>query len=491
MTVGNYSVRSIGNYVRELRFIFEYYPDVNAADITAEQVEQYICYIKKSFNSGFSKCRLVASSVSFYYKQILKRPYDLPSKLYPRKPFQLPNVMTADEVRQLLSTSINLKQQAILQLFYSSGMRLEECSRLKIADIDSKNMRIKVVQGKGNKDRYTLLSSFVLTTLREYFRKHRPAIYLFEGKQKGKLMHTRSIEFYVEQAMMQERNRIEKHLYPNIIVRMLRRIILPVKQEQVAKQAEQQTANNEQALKESVLKAGFDDISNKLEQNIKQGEREFSIPVSYYVNEKEKLDFNLFFAKDNNGKYQFESYKATLQSEHKSQGNTEQRFVFEPDSIVTATHAYNLLAGRSIQKQFVSGENNKQTAWIQLDFNDKDALGNYKIKEFKSAYGYDVKEVIQQLPLKELSTAEATEKLLNTLINGHRQVVTMQKDGNEQKLFIEANPQFKSVNVYDENLKKISIASVLGNKTSEPLQSNQKISMEQKVEQRKKNGLSL
>ena len=201
MTVGNYSVRSIGNYVREMRFIFEYYPDVNPSDITAEQVEQYICYIKKVFNSGFSKCRLVASSVSFYYKQILKRPYDLPSKLYPRKPFQLPNVMTADEVRQLLHTSSDIKQRAILQLFYSSGMRLEECSRLKVADIDSKNMRIKVVQGKGNKDRYTLLSSFALTTFREYFRKHRPATYLFEGKHKGKPMHCRSIEFHVEMAM--------------------------------------------------------------------------------------------------------------------------------------------------------------------------------------------------------------------------------------------------------------------------------------------------
>lgn len=201
MTVGGYSVRSIGNYVREMRFIFEYYPDVSPANITAEQVEQYICYIKKVFNSGFSKCRLVASSVSFYYKQILKRPYDLPSKLYPRKKFQLPNVMTAEEIRQLLNVPSNLKQQAIIQLFYSSGVRLEECSRIKIADIDSKNMRIKVVEGKGKKDRYTLLSSFALTTLREYFRMHRPAIYLFEGKQKGKSMHCRSIEFNVETAM--------------------------------------------------------------------------------------------------------------------------------------------------------------------------------------------------------------------------------------------------------------------------------------------------
>ena len=78
--------------------------------------------------------------------------------------------------------------------------------------------------------------------------------------------------------------------------------------------------------------------------------------MSYYVNEKEKLDFNLFFAKDNNGQYQFESYKAVLQSENKPQENKEQRFAFEPDNIVTATHAYNLLAGRSIQKESISRE---------------------------------------------------------------------------------------------------------------------------------------
>jgi site-specific recombinase XerD len=186
-----------------MRFIFEYYPDVSPADLSAEQIEVYICYIKKTFNSGFSKCRMVASSVSFYFKQILNRPYDLPSKLYPRRGFQLPNVMSIDEIRQLLAIPSALKQQAIIQLFYSSGVRLEECSRIKITDIDSKNMRIKVVGGKGNKDRYTLLSSFALTTLRQYFLKHRPVTYLFEGTKKGKGMHTRSIEFNVEQAMKQ------------------------------------------------------------------------------------------------------------------------------------------------------------------------------------------------------------------------------------------------------------------------------------------------
>lgn len=270
--------------------------------------------------------------------------------------------------------------------------------------------------------------------------------------------------------LRQQRNQIEKLLYPNLLVRLLRQMILPVKQQQAAKQTEQRTVNNEQALKESVIKAGFDNVSNKLEQYIKQGQKEFSIPVSYYINEKEKLEFDLLFARDNNGQYQFEKYKAALQSENKSQENREQRFVFEPDNIITATHAYNLLAGRSIQKEYVSGENNKQTAWVQLDFNDKDSAGNFKIKEFQSAYGYDIKEVLKQLPLKELMTSEATEKLLNALKNGHQQAVTLEKDGKEQKLFIEANPQFKSVNVYDENLKKTSGSLVLGNKTAESLE---------------------
>ena len=291
--------------------------------------------------------------------------------------------------------------------------------------------------------------------------------------------------------LMQERNKIEKHLYPNLLVRMLRRIILPAKQEQVAKQAEQRTATNEQALKEAVVKAGFDNISSKLEQNIKQGQREFSIPVSYYVNEKEKLDINLFFARDNNGQYQFENYKAVLQSENKSQDSKEQRFAFEPDNIVTASQAYNLLAGRAIQKEYVSRENNIQTAWIQLDFNDKEPSGNHKLKEFHSAYGYDVKEALKQLPLKELTTAEGTEKLLNALVNGHRQAVTLDKEGKEYKLFIEANPKFKSINIYDENLKKISWAAALGNKTAESIQLNQKNGIEQKLDQVKKKGLSI
>jgi integrase/recombinase XerD len=201
MNVGGYADKSIAGYVRELRFIFEYYPDTLPSQLTAEQIEKYICYIKEVFKSGRDKCRMLASSVSFFFKHVLKRPYDLPSKLYPRKAFKLPNVMTADEIRQRLSHTTNIKQKAIIELFYSSGVRLEECSRIKIVDIDSKNIRIKVQQGKGKKDRYTLLSPTALNTLREYFLKHRPVTYLFEGQTKGKPMHCRSFQHSLNLAM--------------------------------------------------------------------------------------------------------------------------------------------------------------------------------------------------------------------------------------------------------------------------------------------------
>lgn len=291
--------------------------------------------------------------------------------------------------------------------------------------------------------------------------------------------------------LKQERNRIEKQLYPNLLLRLLRRLLLPVRQQYVVKQEAKQTAGNEQALKETLFKAGFGSIGNKLEPYMKQGQQEFSIPVSYYVNEKERLDFNLSFAKDHYGQYQFDSYKAALRSEHRPEESRQQNFNIEPGNTITTTQAYNLLAGRAIQKEFTGMAGSLQITWLQLDFNDKDTVGNYRMKEFHAAYGYNLKQVLQQLPLKELMSNQETRKLMNALKDGGRHTVSFLKDGKEQKFFIEANPQFKSVNIYDEHSKKISLASALGNKTAEPVQLVKKISLQQEAKQSKKNGMSI
>ncbi len=193
MVMGGYSTKSIQSYLRELRFIAEYYPDLPLHDLTEEAITQYMFYLNKTLGCGRDKCRMAASALGFYFKNILRKPYELPSKLYPKQQFKLPVIMTTDEAHQLFDSALSLKQRAICELFYSTGVRLEECTNLKVADIDSKRMCIHLKQGKGNRDRKLLLSPRCLTTLREYYREHRPKVYIFEGLTPGKKMHNRSL----------------------------------------------------------------------------------------------------------------------------------------------------------------------------------------------------------------------------------------------------------------------------------------------------------
>jgi uncharacterized protein YfaP (DUF2135 family) len=128
---------------------------------------------------------------------------------------------------------------------------------------------------------------------------------------------------------------------------------------------------------------------------------------------------------------------------------------------------------------------------MQLDLNDKDSNGNYRIKEFHSGYGYDLEKALQQLPLKERSNKNEADKLQDALKQGSRQSVILIKNGNEHRFYIEANPQFKSVNIYDEHSRKVTLATALGNKTMETVKRMQKTNEYQKESQSKRNGMRI
>ncbi len=336
--------------------------------------------------------------------------------------------------------------------------------------------------------RFTKLFPFNLATNKAFLKEKLNYLDRVTIKYKGTVNQEERMALRI---LKQERNEIAKHLYPNLILRVLRRVLITAKQQYEVKQIKKQSAGNEQVLKEALVKTGFGNVSNKLEQYMKQERQEFSIPVSYYVNEKEQLNFSLSFSKNQDGQYQFETYKAILKNDDKPEESRLQNFSIEPGNTITATQAYNLLAGRSVQTEHQEATGNKQAGWLQLDFNDKDAIGNYKIKEFNTSYGYDLKSVLQQLPLKELSNDIDAGKLENALRGGSRQAVSFLKDGKEQTFYIEAHPQFKSINIYDEHLKKITVASALGNKTAEPAQLAKKNDMRQELKVEKKKGLSI
>lgn len=201
MSLGQYSQNSIRNYLRELRYFFVYYGDVPIAQLCADHIIEYLLYLNKTLGCSRSKCHGAAQSISFFFRRVLQKPFVLPTLIYPRKTTKLAPVMSQEEIKALIDTIPNVKHRTVVMLLYSTGMRISEVSNLKIADIDSKAMQIKVVQGKGSKDRFTLLSGQVLLELRAYYLIYRPKEYLFNGAQEGKPLGVRSIQHLVKNSL--------------------------------------------------------------------------------------------------------------------------------------------------------------------------------------------------------------------------------------------------------------------------------------------------
>lgn len=201
LSLGHYSEHTLRAYLSELRYLFVYYADVAPKDFTEEMMIRYLLYLAKTLGASRVKCRMAAQSISFFFRHVLKQSYVIPSVVYPRSSTKLPPVMSREEVMRLIESVENLKHRCIIMLLYSSGLRLSEIAHLKITDIDSRAMRIKVVQGKGRKDRYTVLSEHLLVELRAYYLICRPVEYLFNGQGKGRAMSPRSIEHVVQKAL--------------------------------------------------------------------------------------------------------------------------------------------------------------------------------------------------------------------------------------------------------------------------------------------------
>jgi hypothetical protein len=286
--------------------------------------------------------------------------------------------------------------------------------------------------------------------------------------------------------LRQERRRIERRLYPKRWLRLLRRLTVePVRRQYAARRQAREASRNRQALDNALRQAGFGQTAPKVHESVRQGLAEFTVPVSWYVNEKERMDCRLSFAKDPDGRYRFEGYQASLGQEGKPQESKQQTFRMDATGI-NSREAYHLLSGRALQPESALREGK----WLQLDFTDRDAAGNHRVKEFHP--GYDLKQILQALPLKENQSPEAAEKLMVALLGGNRQEVTFEKEGRGQKYSIEANPQSKTVTVYDGHSRKVSLASAIGRKPAETARKvKNTVRAEQHTGKSGKNGLSV
>ena len=141
------------------------------------------------------------NAIKYYYEKVLggQRKFYFIDR--PNKEKTLPSVLSTQEVIDILKQTENIKHKAILMTIYSAGLLISESINLKFKDIDSDRMQIRVEQGKGKVDRYSLLSVRTLIILREYYKQYRPTVWLFEGGKKGEQYSTRSIQQVFQDAV--------------------------------------------------------------------------------------------------------------------------------------------------------------------------------------------------------------------------------------------------------------------------------------------------
>jgi len=165
------------NAARGLEDHFRRPPD----QLNEDEVKAFLVSIVEDKKLSQSTLKITYSALRFLYETTLKKGWVIDRIPYPKTVKALPHVLDKIEIRRIIEATVNLRQKAMLMVTYSAGLRASETARLRITDIDSIRMMIRVDQGKGNKDRYTLLSQIALETLREYWKEYRPKVWLFPG----------------------------------------------------------------------------------------------------------------------------------------------------------------------------------------------------------------------------------------------------------------------------------------------------------------------
>jgi hypothetical protein len=215
---------------------------------------------------------------------------------------------------------------------------------------------------------------------------------------------------------------------------------------------------NLEFLKEGLKYLGFGDKLNAdLEGKIKEQPLEFKLNLVGEFNKdniKDRVNYTLDFKKsDQTDMYFLNRYLATLKNEDPKQDKS-QTFYITKNSGVTAKEAYNLLSGRAVNKDLTNKEGQPYNAWLQLDFQEKDKNDNYKVKQYHQGYGYDLEMVMSKYPIKEQLNPEDKTKVMKSLEKGNLTQVTFAKEGGEDKMFIAANPQYKTLDLYNAKLEK-------------------------------------
>jgi site-specific recombinase XerD len=208
-----YAQNTAKTYIGLFELFINHYKDKELKSIDENDIRSYLQLMVQQ-NKSNSYINQMINSIKFYFEVVLEMPNRFYSIERPRKHESLPKVISLEEVQLLINNTNDIKHKCIVSLLYSAGLRRNELLNLKLEDIDSKRMVINIKNGKGNKDRLTILSPSVLENLRIYFKEWRPKKYVFEG-QKGEKYSAESVAKIINNAAVKAR--IRKKITPHML----------------------------------------------------------------------------------------------------------------------------------------------------------------------------------------------------------------------------------------------------------------------------------
>jgi integrase/recombinase XerD len=214
----NYSPNTVRTYIHAIEDFARYFGR-SPYRLGPEHIRQYQVHLfrERKLSAGTVEGRTAA--LRFLFVKTLKRPYIHDQIPFPKRQRPLPAVLSQDEVARLIDSAQNLMHRAMLMTLYGTGVRRAELCQLKVADVDSKRMVIRVRNGKGGRDRDVLLSDKLLETLREYWRWMKPKTHLFPGTVKNWRADVPITTKVVWTAVNEARKRagIEKRISPHTL----------------------------------------------------------------------------------------------------------------------------------------------------------------------------------------------------------------------------------------------------------------------------------
>jgi site-specific recombinase XerD len=199
MAIRNLSDNTQAAYVQQIVAYAKYFHR-SPEELGLEEIRTYQVYLTQTRMLSPSSVSVATGALRFLYKVTLKRNWAVEDLPMPKRPFKLPVILSREEVMRFLDAVYNLKHRTILMTAYATGLRISEATHLKVTDIDSQRMMLRVDQGKGRKDRYVMLSPRLLDLLREYWKTVHPVFWLFPGDQPGQPITRGAVELACQKA---------------------------------------------------------------------------------------------------------------------------------------------------------------------------------------------------------------------------------------------------------------------------------------------------